>query len=190
MAMGAKDRLIEIALKLFTERGYDAVGVQEIVEGAGVTKPTLYHHFGSKRGLLASVSASIWGDLMARLKEPLTYRGDLPLTLESVAAVILRFATERPRETQLIITTLSAPLRSEAREVMRPAAARLHDDVSEVFVHAAAQHGNMRGRHEAYARSFLGTVFTYVTLVLEGAERASDELPHRIVHQFSHGIYS
>src|SRR5947199_8994688 len=39
------------AARLFAERGYDATSVREIVEAAGVTKPTLYYHFGSKEGL-------------------------------------------------------------------------------------------------------------------------------------------
>ena len=36
---------------LFARRGFDATSVREIVEAAGVTKPTLYYHFGSKEGL-------------------------------------------------------------------------------------------------------------------------------------------
>jgi TetR/AcrR family transcriptional regulator len=40
-----------VAARLFAERGYDATSVREIVEAAGVTKPTLYYHFGSKQGL-------------------------------------------------------------------------------------------------------------------------------------------
>ena len=39
------------AARLFADRGYDATSVREIVEAAGVTKPTLYYHFGSKQGL-------------------------------------------------------------------------------------------------------------------------------------------
>ena len=39
------------AAKLFSSQGYDATSVREIVEAAGVTKPTLYYHFGSKEGL-------------------------------------------------------------------------------------------------------------------------------------------
>ncbi|HIS80092.1 MAG TPA: helix-turn-helix transcriptional regulator [Candidatus Scatomonas merdavium] len=39
--MENRERLLEAALSLFYEKGYDAVGVQEIVEAAGVTKPTL-----------------------------------------------------------------------------------------------------------------------------------------------------
>lgn len=39
------------ALKLFTQRGYSATTVRELVGEAGVTKPALYYYFGSKEGL-------------------------------------------------------------------------------------------------------------------------------------------
>lgn len=39
------------AARLFASQGYDATSVREIVAAAGVTKPTLYYHFGSKAGL-------------------------------------------------------------------------------------------------------------------------------------------
>jgi AcrR family transcriptional regulator len=44
--------LIDAARRLFTERGYEAVGSEEIVRAAGVTRGALYHHFGGKPGLL------------------------------------------------------------------------------------------------------------------------------------------
>ena len=44
-------RLARIAARLFATRGYDATSVREIVEEAGVAKPTLYHYFGNKEGV-------------------------------------------------------------------------------------------------------------------------------------------
>lgn len=39
------------ALDLFSSRGYEATSVREICEAAGITKPTLYHFYGSKEGV-------------------------------------------------------------------------------------------------------------------------------------------
>ena len=56
--MDNKELIKKSALDLFYARGYDAVGVQEIVNTAGITKPTLYYYFGSKRGLLENLIQS------------------------------------------------------------------------------------------------------------------------------------
>ncbi len=55
---GGRERLFLAAIRLFGTKGYAATSVRDIVQAAGVTPPTLYHHFGSKEGLyLAMVRA-------------------------------------------------------------------------------------------------------------------------------------
>jgi AcrR family transcriptional regulator len=51
----SNDRILKNALELFSERGYDATSVREICEAAGVTKPTLYHFYGSKEGVYRAI---------------------------------------------------------------------------------------------------------------------------------------
>jgi AcrR family transcriptional regulator len=50
-----RERLIEVAHDLFAERGYAAVGTEEIVARAGVTRGALYHHFRDKQDLFRAV---------------------------------------------------------------------------------------------------------------------------------------
>ncbi len=47
----ARERLLSAAVGLFTQKGYSATTVREIVEAAGVTKPILYYYFGNKEGI-------------------------------------------------------------------------------------------------------------------------------------------
>ncbi|MGB3386542.1 MAG: helix-turn-helix domain-containing protein [Pseudaminobacter sp.] len=50
----AAERILEVARNLFYRRGIRAIGVDEIVRRAGVTKPSLYRSFSSKDELAAS----------------------------------------------------------------------------------------------------------------------------------------
>jgi AcrR family transcriptional regulator len=54
-AASTRSALMDAAQELFTERGYDGVGTEEIVRAAGVTRGALYHHFGGKAELLEAV---------------------------------------------------------------------------------------------------------------------------------------
>ncbi|HEU0164563.1 MAG TPA: helix-turn-helix domain-containing protein [Thermomicrobiales bacterium] len=54
-----KEALIEVAQRLFTERGYDHVSLQQIAEEAGMTKGAMYYYFQNKEEVFARVSARI-----------------------------------------------------------------------------------------------------------------------------------
>jgi AcrR family transcriptional regulator len=49
-----RDRLLDQASRLFYRNGIHSVGVELIIEHAGVARGTLYNHFGSKDGLIAA----------------------------------------------------------------------------------------------------------------------------------------
>jgi len=61
--------LVREARSLFGERGYAAVGTEEIVRAAGVTRGALYHHFGGKRELLEAVYREVEEDLTREIAE-------------------------------------------------------------------------------------------------------------------------
>jgi AcrR family transcriptional regulator len=51
----ARTRLLNAAVHVFGRKGYAGASVREIAERAGVTKPALYYHFGSKEGVLLAI---------------------------------------------------------------------------------------------------------------------------------------
>jgi TetR/AcrR family transcriptional repressor of nem operon len=48
-----RTRIVETASELFRERGFDGVGVAELMSAAGLTHGGFYKHFGSKADLMA-----------------------------------------------------------------------------------------------------------------------------------------
>ena len=43
MEQDTRSIILEKALELFSRRGYESVGIAEIVDSAGITKPSLYY---------------------------------------------------------------------------------------------------------------------------------------------------
>jgi AcrR family transcriptional regulator len=91
------ERILSTALDLFAVKGYDATSVREICEAAGITKPTLYHFFGSKDGVLQALMTSGFarfrGLVNAAIAQPGTFRHRMKL----VARSVFESATTKPR---------------------------------------------------------------------------------------------
>ena len=187
---GNRSTILACALELFASRGYEAVGVQEIVDAAGITKPTLYHYFGSKRGLLDSLLEQQFAALFHILTEAGTYERDLPQTVQRIARAYLAFATGHRAFYRLALAAWFAPPDGEAFRAVAPYNERQQALLEDLFVRAASDHGNMRGRQRAYAATLLGMVNTYAGLVLNGYAEADDALVRQAVHQFLHGVFS
>ncbi len=185
-----RTELLVSALKLFAAYGFDGVGVQQIVEAAGVTKPTLYHYFGSKQGLLEALLDEQLGPLHEALTRAAVYHHDLPLNLSEIARAVFVFARSRPDLYRFHLSLWFAPEQSDAYKV----AVRFHERsfavLEKLFREAARDHGNMKGRHRAYAATFLGMLNNYVSLGLNSYAALNDALVHQSVHQFMHGIFS
>ena len=61
--------LVATARELFAERGYAAVGTEEIVRATGVTRGALYHHFAGKLELFEAVYEEVESQLVLRIGE-------------------------------------------------------------------------------------------------------------------------
>lgn len=63
--VSSKDKILDSALALFSERGYDGASVNDICERAGLSKGGFYHHFPSKQALFVSLMKN-WQDQLTQ----------------------------------------------------------------------------------------------------------------------------
>jgi len=49
------EEILDAAEALFTQKGYDATSIKDIIDAVGIARGTLYHHFSSKLSRAARV---------------------------------------------------------------------------------------------------------------------------------------
>lgn len=188
--MDNRSKLQENALRLFSDRGYDSVGVQEIVEACGVKKPTLYHYFGSKLGLLESIFQEKFIKLKEKVLQAANYQHDITKNLIDLTKVFFYYANDNKKLYRMQLTMYFFPPENEAHKIAIKYNSELHQIFEDLFKRATVDHGNFQQRHQIYSATFLGMINTYIGLYLNEFIVFSEDLIYRIVHQFMHGIFS
>src|SRR5262249_4981703 len=163
------------AAKLFAERGYDATSVREIVEEAGVAKPTLYYYFRSKEGLAqALLTVPLWG-LVATLRNLVTTEADPIRCMQRVLEAHYTFCRDDPDRARFIYSLLFGPLRSEVAGEVEPFKADLFG-WTEAAVRRLAEAGLVaRERVDGCCAAFRGLiVISTLDFLFEGRPLGQD----------------
>ncbi len=77
-----RDRILQVAAKLFFERGYLQTSVDAIAERLGATKPFVYYHFKSKSDILVEICERSTRSALAAAENAMSARGSAWLRLE------------------------------------------------------------------------------------------------------------
>ncbi len=188
--MSSKEVILKTALTLFATDGYENVGIQKIVETVGVKKPTLYHYFGSKQGLLTAIIDYYFEPFLCDLKISADYNGDIVLTLEEIVKKHFKLVKSSGKFYRFALSLMLSSENSEARISVNSYSRRQFDIIENVFIAAVKDHGNMAGRSGRYAMTFQGMIHTYITMYFYGNDILNDESAFNACHQFMHGIFS
>lgn len=62
-----REQILQIAVRLFAERGYHGVSMDDIGSAAGVTGPALYHHFAGKESMLVAALTPVSEGLLSEI---------------------------------------------------------------------------------------------------------------------------
>lgn len=74
--LDTRERILEVAARLFVERGYAGTSVRDIAKELGIANPSLYYHFKSKEEMLAELLAEPLGRVERAVEEAEGLSGD------------------------------------------------------------------------------------------------------------------
>ncbi|HEY1830950.1 MAG TPA: helix-turn-helix domain-containing protein [Acidimicrobiales bacterium] len=131
--MGTRERILEVAMELFTEKGYDKTSLREIAERLGFTKAALYYHFESKEDILRALHMRLheFG------RDALMGLGPEPVTLEQweelTDGLIEQMIAQRPifmlhERNQAAVESLHSDAHDADHEDLQAAFTRVFND--------------------------------------------------------------
>jgi TetR/AcrR family transcriptional regulator len=109
------ERILKSALTLFSEKGYDATSVREICAASGITKPTLYHFYGSKEGVYRALVDGTLDRLRQDIARALAEDGPLRTRLGNLAWTYFEAARAEPDLARFILALSHDPPSSAPR---------------------------------------------------------------------------
>jgi len=105
----AETKLLESALFLFSEKGYEGTSIREIIEGAGVTRPVLYYYFENKEDLFSRLVEAKFKELVEQIEAIKNQKTSCSDRLKGIIAAAFHLAEENPEAVNLILQVFFSP---------------------------------------------------------------------------------
>jgi AcrR family transcriptional regulator len=173
------DSLLEVAVAVFNERGYEATSMDEVAGRLGVTKSAIYHHVRSKVELLRLALDRALDALFAVTREPGATTGRAIDRLEHVVRGSVRvLAAQLPFVTLLLRVRGNSDVERTALERRRE-----FDRIVTALVRAAEREGDVRPDVDpaVTSRLLFGTVNSLTEWYRPDGELTPDELADALV---------
>ena len=91
-----REVLLDAAARLFAERGFDRVSLEELGAAAGVSGPAVYRHFPGKQAVLGALLVGVSENLVAGGAEVVARVDDAGEALAAIVAFHVDFALANP----------------------------------------------------------------------------------------------
>src|SRR3954471_21010265 len=95
-------QLLDVALGVFAANGFHRTAMEDIADAAGVTKPVLYQHFGSKRELYLELLDDVGAHLMDAIAKAVAAAPGPRQQVESGFAAYFRFVADHRNAFKLL----------------------------------------------------------------------------------------
>jgi AcrR family transcriptional regulator len=98
-----QDDIVDLAVRVFLERGYDGTSMADLAQAAGITKSSFYHHVSGKEELLERGVGRALDALFGVLDEPEALSGPAVDRLRYIVRRMTQIVTERLAEVALLV---------------------------------------------------------------------------------------
>jgi AcrR family transcriptional regulator len=176
------------AARLFAERGYDATSVREIVEAAGVTKPTLYYHFGSKEGLAQALLTDPLKELAETMRRIEQDSEDPLVALEGVLDAQLGFCRDDPDRARFLFALLFGPVVSGLAGELAPYKQCSNDCMDGISGRLAEAGIVTASKVDAFVLACRGVVLASMLSYLYHGQDLGPDLPGRLIEDLLRGF--
>jgi AcrR family transcriptional regulator len=171
---GVRERLHAAAAEVFARKGYASATVNDIVRKAGVTKPVLYYHYGSKEGMYKAFLESALCDLEERVGAVETLRGSAALRLRRLCGEIYAIFRRHTDAVRVMHAIYYGPPQGAPYFDFDRALFRVEDSVSKI-VRQGLDAGEFEGDAAAMTRAVLGVCNECIDIELAHPEKAVGE---------------
>ena len=117
-----RDELLTAAARLFAERGYHSVGIDDVGTAVGIAGPSIYHHFTTKLDLIVAIMNRGADQLVHATAHTLADARDDTEALDALLRAYTSFSLTHSHVMDVLITEiphLPEPHRTELRQIQR-----------------------------------------------------------------------
>lgn len=134
VASGRRSFIIDTAARLFDEHGYHSTSMEDIADGVGLAKPTLYHYFRSKDEILFEIHAAMIEMILVSHEQRLPGQaGRWGELLKAMIADVIRLMETHPGHLRIFFEH-HRELPASYKKTIRSKRNRYRDHVRDVIV--------------------------------------------------------
>jgi AcrR family transcriptional regulator len=182
-----KERILEEATRLFTERGYHGMSMRDLAEACGVTKAALYYHFRDKNDLFLAILQGYLGETSAAVRLVRQQGGSATRQIRKIVGALFQ---QRPEQRAVI--RLSMQESRNLEEAQRASFAEMYHSEFTGQIEAVLNEGIANGELHPfdatrYTWILLGMIFPFLTRSAQGGKDDEEETVQAVVDVFFQG---